>query len=537
MKDCAGLQLVPAGGARAPYAPAVLRLSVLCHAATLLALWACGGSAPGADVPEKARPDAEQRPPAVAAAPAWSPPRSSQTRLDNGLTLHVLERRQLPLLELRLVLASGTASDAERPGVAALTTQALELNASLATGRALAARVEALGGRLQLQTSRDASVFALTLPSSALAEGLGVLAALTAPREWAPAVFEAARARELARLHPLRPSAAWLAEQALYSELFRSSPRRHPYAHADTLPGELLRLTADDSRAWYAQNFSPKNAVLLVVGDASLVQVLPLAQRILGDWQGREVAPPLFFQPTAPTRLKTLLIHREGATRSELRIAALGPERSAPEWPAFAAVQQVLGGSESSRARRELIRRGELAVELSAALVPLAYGATPLVLSANVSTEHTALTLAALLDSLSTLTSQQPSRRELRAAQQQLAASAPLQLETNVGAAEQLAADSLAGLPSRVLDEFRHGLAQLSVEDVQASARRYLSRPPVIVVVGNARQLVTPLSRFGQVHLLDTNLQTERVVSQDPTAPLEWVGSISGPGAGAAPRL
>ncbi|MEY2935484.1 MAG: hypothetical protein RL033_6233, partial [Pseudomonadota bacterium] len=476
-------------------------------------------------------------PPAVAAAPAWSAPRSSQTRLDNGLTLHVLERRQLPLLELRLVLASGSASDAEHPGVAALTTQALELMASLATGRALAARVEALGGHLQLQTSRDACVFALTLPSSALAEGLSVLAALTAPRELSPAAIEAARVRELARQRPLHTSADWLAEQALYGELFRSSPRRHPYAHADTLPGELQRLTVDDSQAWYAQNFSPKNAILLVVGDASLVQVLPLAQRNLGSWQGREVAPPVFFPPTPPARLKTLLIHREGATRSELRIATLGPERSAPEWPAFAATQQVLGGTESSRARRELTRRGELAVELSAALVPLAYGATPLVISANVSTEHTALTLAALLDSLAALTTRQPSRRELRAAQQQLAASIPLRLETNLGAAEQLERDSLAGLPSTVLDEFGHALAQLSVEDVQASARRYLSRPPVIIVVGNARQLVAPLSHFGQVHLLDTSFQTERVVSQDPTAPLEWVGSVSSPGAGAAPRL
>lgn len=500
--------------------------------AAWLVLCACAGTTPGTDVPEKARPDAEERPPRVPSAQPWSFASSVQERsqtLDNGLSLRALERAAVPLVELRLVIGSGTGSDADRPGVAALTLEALARMVELSTGGELAARAELLGGQISLQARRDACVLALTLPSSALNAGFELLAALAVPPSWAPAAFEAARARELERLRSLGERPVWLAEQALYAELFRTAPRQHPYAHADTLPSELERLTLEDSKAWYERHFSPRNATLLVVGDIRWPQLQPLVQRSFGSWQGPEVAPLALSAPPAPARPKTLLVHRAGATRSELRIAVLGPARADAGWPAFAATQQLLGGDDSSRLRRELTRRGELDVELRAVLVPVARGATPLVIAAATSTERTGLALAALLDSIALLGSEPPAPRELHAAREQLAASALLDLDTSSGAAERLLQDQLWRLPGSAHDELPRRLAQLKPSDVQRSARRHLRAPPVVVVVGDAERLLTPLSRFGQVHLLDPkrDFQTERVVSQDPTAALEGPGSAA----------
>jgi hypothetical protein len=99
----------------------------------------------------------------------------------------------------------------------------------------------------------------------------------------------------------------------------------------------------------------------------------------------------------------------------------------------------------------------------------------------------------------------------------------PFALGSNPGAAAVLLQNELWQLPDSALDDLGRRLAQLQAGDLRSSARRYLLPPPVVVVVGDATRLLTPLRRFGQVHLLDADrdLQTERVVSQDPTAPLE----------------
>jgi zinc protease len=491
-----------------------------------LAAWvACSSAAPSAATPSEARPGAEQRPPRVARALGWSGPELGQARLANGLGVRLWERRGLPLVELRLVISSGTASELDHPGAASFTTAALGPGTPIhpAAGE-LVERVESLGGRLNLQTARDAASLSLTLPRSALDEGLPLLAALSVHPRWTAAEFELLRRREMTRVSSLqRTSPSWAGAMALYAELFRASPRRHPYARFDALLSDLERLTPEDCTAWYDANVSPKNAFLLVVGDTTLAQLLPLAQQALGNWQGKEVAPPLFFTPAPPTRLKTLLVDRPNSRVSELRIATLLPERRAAVWSRLAVANQILGGAGPSRLRRDLTQRGELEPRASSSLEEVAYGATPLVISAQASTERTASTLESLLESFSELSQREPGARELRQAIEQLATDELWRLETSSSAADLLSQTGVMGLPVGALDAFRRDLSRVTATEVRAAALRHLSSPPVVVVVGDAARLLTPLSHFGQVHVLNPSrdFQVERVVTQDPTAPLE----------------
>jgi zinc protease len=488
----------------------------------LLASWllACGGTPARPSLPREARPGAEQRPPHVARSSDWSLPRPSKARLENGLAVQLLERHGLPLLELRLVVLSGTATEGERPGVARLTAAAL----GRVGGRELAERVESLGAELRLQTTRDASAFALTLPLTALGEGLALLGTLTAAPRWSETEFEQLRRRDIARVNALvAHSPSFAASVALYGELFRASPRHHPYGHFEALPSDLEQLTLPDCRAWYEANFSPKNAFLLVVGEITLAQLVPLAEHVFGAWQGREVAPPLFFTPPAPTRLKTLLVDHPNAPQVELRVATLGPERHARGWSKLAVLEQLLGGGDESRSRRDLAEQGELGVNVSSALEQLAYGPTPLVLSTQAESERAPRVLGSLLGSFAALSLHEPEPRALRAATAQLSSSLLLGLDTLAGTADQLSQASILGLPDGALDEFRAELARVTASEVRAAALADLKAPPIVVAVGDAARLIAPLSHFGQVHVLnpEQGFRVERVVTQDPTAPLD----------------
>lgn len=231
----------------------------------------------------------------------------------------------------------------------------------------------------------------------------------------------------------------------------------------------------------------------------------------------------MFFTPPPPTRLKTLLVDHPGSRVSELRIATLVPERRDAVWSRLAVVNQILGGPGPNRLQRDLTQHGELDPRASSSLEEVAYGATPLVISAQTSTERTASTLESLLESFSELSKREPDARELRQATEQLAADALWRLETGSGAADLLSQASVLGLPAGALEALRDDLSRITAGEVRAAALRYLSAPPVVVVVGNAARLLTPLSHFGQVHVLNPSrdFRVDRVVTQDPTAPLE----------------
>jgi zinc protease len=445
----------------------------------------------------------------------------------------VLQRPGAALLELRLVVLSGTASDADRPGAAALTAAALRPGAPWrAVTREPLERAEQLGARWEINTTRDATSVSVSLPSAALAEGLALLGSFTVPPRLGAQEFELLRRRELARVKQLlSDDASWTASMALYAELFRASPRHHPYEHFDVLPGDLERWSPEDCGAWYARNFSPRNAFLVAVGDLTLTQLLPLAERALGAWQGVEVAPPIFFTPPAPSRMHTLLVDHPGATEVELLLGTLGPARRDPGWEQLALLAELLEASRSSGVQSALEQLGEPDPQLSARLEELAYGATPLLLSARVGLQRAPRALAALLDALSALTERPPPERALRGAAEQLSGRVLLGLETGASAADLLSRLGVGTSSEGALDEFRAALARTSPAELHSTALRYLKAPPIVVMVGDAERLVTPLRHFGQVQVSSAarGLQVERVLSQDPGAEIEV--APGGPGA------
>jgi predicted Zn-dependent peptidase len=151
----------------------------------------------------------------------------------------------------------------------------------------------------------------------------------------------------------------------------------------------------------------------------------------------------------------------------------------------------------------------------------VAHGATPLLLSARVPLERAPRALAALLDAFSALAARPPEELALRAAAQQLSGRELLGIETGAGAADLLSRTRCAGLPEGAFDQFRAELARTSPARLHSAAGRYLKAPPIVVMVGDAERLVTPLRHFGQVHVAARNLQVERVLSQDPSAAVE----------------
>ena len=491
----------------------------------LFVLAACASPPPSSPPPAHPAPPAA---PPVASAPPRDPlaepppagvtpsvpfPPVVHSRLDNGLELAVVARRGFPVIDVRLVVRSGQATDTERPGVAALTGDLLkDGGAGRFSSRELVERAETLGGSLSIATDRDATRIGISVTTGDLEPALEIVSALAMKPRFSPDEFNKLKAREIDRVKGRsRTSPGWLASMVLYRELYELPTSVHPYARYDVLPDELSAITLEDCKRWAKTHVVPENATLVVTGDVDPGSVAQAAQRALGTWKGRRPEPPSFSTPFANESLKLFVVDRPGSAQSLVLVGVRGPERRSPDYPALMAANQVLGGGVAGRLFLDVREKRSLAYSTGSSVEEPAHGGMPLVLSAGTRTAKTAEAVDALLENLERIGSGTPTPDEVERATRFLSDSFLFKMETAAALSELTARLVVLGLPDESYDEYRRAVRDLAPESIAAVAARYYKKNgAVVVVAGDAQAIAKPLAHVAAVQVIDPEKFTIR---------------------------
>ncbi len=154
-------------------------------------------------------------------------------------------------------------------------------------------------------------------------------------------------------------------------------PAGHPYAHPTI--GSMADLDAaslSDVHAFFRTWYAPDNAVLTLVGDVEPADAVARVERYFGAIPARGIAP----RPV-PATLPALSGVPRAQTAAAVPASALYltwrlPVAGTRAYDACDLALQVLGGSQTSRAYRRLVRDGGLASGAGASALPLLGGAS-----------------------------------------------------------------------------------------------------------------------------------------------------------------
>jgi predicted Zn-dependent peptidase len=418
------------------------------------------------------------------------------------MEMRIVTRKDSPVLEIRLVIFSGTASDGERPGLAALTGEVLKAGGAVQYAvKELARQAESLGAELEISTTRDATSVGLGVTSVDAERALALLADIALSPRFSRNVFEKLKQRAIVRVkNQAAGNADWAASMLLYRQLFAVPLGTHPYAHCDAWPSEIERLFLPDCRVWYERHFTPQNALLVVTGDIDPATVQRSAERLFSAWTGSRPAPVAFPSSSPPSQPNILVVDRPRSGQSEIYLALLGPERASSAWPAFAASNQILGGGIASRLFSDLHEKRALAYHTASTTEEPAHGPAPLVLSLVTQTQNTASAVQALLENLQRMADIAPVAWEIEMAARSLLDELLFQTQRLGTLAELTAKLALLGLSDDYCGKFRQELERLVPAGLLAVARRhYAAERPVIVIAGDANVVAEPLRQFGDV--------------------------------------
>ncbi|HEV7588581.1 MAG TPA: pitrilysin family protein, partial [Longimicrobium sp.] len=246
-------------------------------------------------------------------------PRVHRRALSNGLPVLVAEVRNFPIVTVDFVLdAGGIAEPADRTGLAALTAGLLESGAAGRSAAEIAELVDGLGLSLDSGVSWDTAQCGFTCLRSRLEPGFELLADLVRQPTFPDGEVARVRDERVAGIVQRRGTPSAAADEAANRWIFAPET---PFARP--LSGMLRTLQGverGDVATFHAARYRPDAATLVAAGDASVDEIVALAERWFGDWQrGAGIVAPPQVRPRVD-RTTIVLVDRPGAVQSELRV-------------------------------------------------------------------------------------------------------------------------------------------------------------------------------------------------------------------------
>jgi len=246
-------------------------------------------------------------------------------------------------------------------------------------------------------------------------------------------------------------------------------------------PEDLRSLTVADLEDWYERFYSPGNAVLVVVGDVEPAQVFALAEKHFGPIPANEVHP--HPDPAEPGQDQKRAITVEApATVPYILMGYHVPnldtsDGDAEPWEPYAleVLAYLLNGDKTARLNRELVRGRQVAASVGAGYDPIARLDTLFSLEANPAGGHSIDEVRdGLLSVIEGLKREPVTDAELERVKIQLVASKVFELDSIFYQAMRLGMFETNGHGWETGQHFTDRLQEVTAEQVQAVAQKYL---------------------------------------------------------------
>ncbi len=441
-------------------------------------------------------------------------PIPQQLALSNGLPVYLIERHDVPLIAIDLVLRSG--ADTEPAGKAGLASLALDLLDEGTPSRdaaAIARAFEDLGARYAAAAEADSSRLSVTTLSDTLAPALEIFADVALNAQFRNADVERVRVERLGQIAQALDDPQSVGQHVLSRVIFGP---KHPWGY----PGEgtarsVKAISRQDLVAWHRAWFQPSNAALFVVGDTNAAALLPLLEKRFAAWKnGKRPTAVRSRLAKAATRVVTL-VDKPGAPQSQIWIGEVGVSAGSPDIFPVRVMNNILGGSFNSRLNGNL--RTEHGYSYGVfSFYDVHREAGPFVAAGGVVSEKTADALGEFMKELSRMKSGEVSEPELADAKEALIRAIPALFASNDQTAGAYARAWSHGLPRDYYATYQQRVQSVTKEDVARAARERLHpQDMAIVVVGPSAQIAQRLEalELGRIELRDAEGEARKAVS------------------------
>jgi len=430
---------------------------------------------------------AQQTMPVPGVAKPVTVPAVSEKILPNGLTVAVVERKNVPLVTAQLLIKSGAnIENADQAGLANITFSLLTKGTKTRTATQIAEQMECLGGSINTGAGWNNSNVSINVMTDKLGAALAIMSDVVLNPVFKQEELTLLKSQMLDNLTYNLKQPGFLGNYVASAYSFYEHP-------AGGTPASLNKITQADIVRFHKDAITASNAVLIFTGDITPDTANLLAQQYFGKWKSGE-NQELNIKSVYETESKPPLVRRmlvvdmpdsgQASVKylQDLQIGRIDASKrsSSVYYPAIV-LNSALGGGYSSRLNQEIrIKRG------------LSYGArsdfawrkaaSNFITSTQTKNESAAEVAALILDEIKKLTQSPIEKTELAPRKLALTGDFGRNLETTDGLATAVAELYSFGIPTNELNTYMKNVDAISDQQIRDFAQHNLLGGDIVIV-------------------------------------------------------
>lgn len=382
----------------------------------------------------------------------------------NGAQVIFYQAMEVPMLDISVAFAAGSAYDGEKFGLSALTTSLLNEGSNGLDSSAIAEKLAETGAQFESASSQEMLVLnlkTLTKPD-ALKTASDTFATMINHPDFPEDAFNREKNQQLMGIAQALESPDSVANQTFYQVLYQ----KHPYGHPIIGTREsVTQLKVDDVRSFYHDYFVAHNAIIVLVGAIDTTTAEQLAERVVQDLPQGQAAAKI---PEATPLSEEMDIEvKFPSSQTVLRLGQLGiTHHDSHYFPLMVGNYILGGGSLVSRLSHELREKRGLTYGIASQFLPMP-GKGPFLINLSTKNNQTKTAIEVTRESIASFIKTGPDEHELVAAKQYLTGSFPLSLASNRSIADILLKMAFYHLPEDYLRTYVSRINAVKADEIK----------------------------------------------------------------------
>ena len=426
--------------------------------------------------------------------------------LDNGLTIYLMEKKDVPIISFAMAFDAGSIKDGAEYGIAAFTAEALKFGTTNYSKSQIDSIFNFYGSNLNINSNKDYSGLFTQIMKENFEVLLPVIKEVVTQPTFPKEEIEKRKQRWLAELDQMKESPRRVIGDYFNKLVFDDAIYSNP------ISGTKASIQLIDEKKvseFYLTNYRPENSVIAIVGDFKSEQMSSLIQKYFGSWQNNspKVISDIRLNLKSFEEPRVYLLNKDNAFETTFMIGSFGITMSNPEYIQLDVINTILGGRFTSWLNDELRVNAGLTYGARSRFNPYKHSGT-FFFTSFTTTKNTEAALELAMKTYNRLFEKGIDEATLTSAKNYVKGQFPPEYETSSSIALYLIQKYVYGIDDSFINDFEKKVNELDVNKANELVKKYFPKENLqFVLIGKADAIRDIAKKYGRV--IEKNLNDD----------------------------